>query len=96
MQPKTKNATFATQCNPYQKLRYNSKKERPLGLSFFGADQKQDSNPLNAARVSAAAKRRPGAKGLHKYPDSGMEMFGRYCSCRFSSAVLEYGMEKTI
>ena len=33
MQPKIKNATFATQCNPYQKLRYNSKKETayPLG-----------------------------------------------------------------
>jgi len=26
MQPKTKNATFATQSNPYQKLRYNSNK----------------------------------------------------------------------
>ena len=24
MQPKIKNATFATQCNPYQNMRYNS------------------------------------------------------------------------
>ena len=26
MQPKIKNATFATQCNPYQKMSYNSYK----------------------------------------------------------------------
>ena len=26
MQPKIKNATFATQCNPYQNMRYNSEK----------------------------------------------------------------------
>lgn len=25
MQPKIKNATFAAACNPYQKLRFNSK-----------------------------------------------------------------------
>ena len=27
MQPKIKNATFATQCNPYQNMRYNSESE---------------------------------------------------------------------
>lgn len=32
MQPKIKNATFATRCNPYQKLRDNSR-NKPL-LSF--------------------------------------------------------------
>ena len=27
MEPKIKNATFATQCNPYQNMRYNSESE---------------------------------------------------------------------
>ena len=30
MQPKIKNATFATQSNPYQNMRYNSKKQNGI------------------------------------------------------------------
>ena len=29
MEPKIKNATFATQSNPYQNMRYNSNKDNP-------------------------------------------------------------------
>ena len=29
MQPKIKNATFATACNPYQNTRYNSEHSNP-------------------------------------------------------------------
>ena len=42
MQPKIKNATFATQCHPYQNMRYHSKKNRNFDtkLRFFFYPQK--------------------------------------------------------
>ena len=35
MQPKIKNVTFATGCNPYQKMRYNSKSNNRVVIAFF-------------------------------------------------------------
>lgn len=43
MQPKTKNATFATQCNPYQKVRYNSIIENHLTSLLLGDFFNEDS-----------------------------------------------------
>ena len=42
MQPKIKNATFATQCHPYQNMRYHSKKNLNFDtkLRFFFYPQK--------------------------------------------------------
>ena len=45
MQPKIKNATFATQCNPYQNMRYNSESEYIIlmgpGVKFCVSDIRQ-------------------------------------------------------
>lgn len=35
MQLKTKNATFATQSNPYQNMRYNSNRKRHTSVCLF-------------------------------------------------------------
>lgn len=34
MQPKTKNATFATPSNPYQNIRYNSQRNASVDMTF--------------------------------------------------------------
>ena len=41
MEPKIKNATFATQCNPYQNMRYNSESEYRPGVKFCVGDIRQ-------------------------------------------------------
>ena len=56
MEPKIKNATFATQCNPYQNMRYNSESEYIILMGdVFGF--LIDSNQLESATSSGSISR---------------------------------------